>query len=346
VSISDPEVILGADTVYLSELSPKDKGFDFQKRQSGIVADLYSGTEFDRYSERISNCNLFLGFELGLDFDGLVSLKLSNAGFCKVRHCIACQSRGSFMWRTRFFHALPKILEDYSSSRYIFLTLTVKNPRVEDLRAEINLMNKAWQRLIQRKVWPALGTIKSIEVTRERDKDTGKFTGYAHPHIHAVLMVRSSYFANNYISHTEWMNLWKDCLRVEYDPVVHIKAINPRNGSVEDTKKAIIKSLFETFKYTIKPQDLIGMMGDKLDSDLKVKQFEENRQWLVEITKQMHAVKSFYALGCFKNYLRDDIENLDFVHDADDSADKHDIELGKIWFGWKDMLKRYIMTGS
>ncbi|GAB5853628.1 hypothetical protein JMUB7538_27340 [Staphylococcus aureus] len=37
------------------------------------------------------------------------------------------------MWQARFYQALPKIVVDYPSSRWLFLTLTVRNCEIGEL---------------------------------------------------------------------------------------------------------------------------------------------------------------------------------------------------------------------
>ncbi|WP_306465781.1 protein rep [Bifidobacterium breve] len=53
---------------------------------------------------------------------GETRLRLRSAQFCRVRHCPVCQWRRTLMWQARFYQALPKIVVDYPSSRWLFLT--------------------------------------------------------------------------------------------------------------------------------------------------------------------------------------------------------------------------------
>jgi hypothetical protein len=70
------------------------------------------------------------------------------------------------MWRARFFKALPEIQEAYPTGRWIFVTLTVKNCELSELAGYFDQNECCLERLIQRKEFPALGFIKSVEVTR------------------------------------------------------------------------------------------------------------------------------------------------------------------------------------
>ena len=66
------------------------------------------------------------------------------------------------------FQQLPKIQELYPTHRWVFLTLTVKNPPVTELRDTLKHMNDSWQRLIQTKRFKSgvAGFLRTTEVTR------------------------------------------------------------------------------------------------------------------------------------------------------------------------------------
>ena len=40
----------------------------------------------------------------------------------------------------------------------------------------------------------------------------------AHPHYHALLLVKPSYFTKNYIKQSEWVEMWQKALRADYAP--------------------------------------------------------------------------------------------------------------------------------
>ncbi|MBE3060577.1 protein rep, partial [Klebsiella pneumoniae] len=72
---------------------------------------------------------------------------------------------------------------DYPDSRWMFLTLTVRNCVIEELGETLSRMNTAFQRLKDRKeLRPVQGWIRTTEVTRGSD-------GSAHPHFHTLMMV-------------------------------------------------------------------------------------------------------------------------------------------------------------
>jgi plasmid rolling circle replication initiator protein Rep len=324
---------------YLSEISPKDKSWDKHKSESKLVARLYQNTPLDRYSHRIAECSGYLSFKWVIDPKTQEpKLKLNGCRFCHVRHCPICQWRRALMWIARFLGALPAITKDYSSARYIFLTLTVKNCELSELRETLVQMNKAWQRLIQRKGFPAIGFARSTEVTKSSD-------GKAHPHFHALLMVGSDYFAGrSYLTQVDWTKLWQKSLRIDYTPIVNVKAVKKRRKRVEgqneviipldgsdvseailDTSDEISSAIVEVFKYAIKPSDLIGTGS------------EADRQWLIGLTDQLHKTRSVALGGVFKKYLSES-EPEDLIGNNHEENDR----ISDITFGYRENLQRYV----
>jgi plasmid rolling circle replication initiator protein Rep len=294
----------------LSDLSPRDKPWDKHRSNSDRVAKHYSGSDFHRYSERMTFCSELLDFTLKPTDDESYALKLSSARFCRVRHCPVCQWRRSLAWKAKAYKVLPQIVEKYPKHRWLFLTLTQKNCKITDLRDTIQLMNKAFKRLTDLKAFPAIGWLRSLEVTRGKD-------GSAHPHFHCLLMVPSSYFGGNYIKQAEWVAMWRKCLRLDYDPVLDVQAI----------------------KHGRKPTDLVPELLKYCtkESDMTV-----DREWLLELTRQMHKLRAIATGGVLKEYLRAlEDEPEDLIHvDAEEEAIATDDDT-HLYFGWKQKEKKY-----
>jgi plasmid rolling circle replication initiator protein Rep len=331
----------GSDYVYLTDISPNDKPWDSHKWESRIVSKLYDQAGLTSYSKRIWECSQRLDFALKSDDAGTMRLKLHSARFCRVRWCPVCLWRKAMMWRARFIKALPAILADYPKARFIFLTLTVKNCELEDLRETLAAMNKAWKLMTLRKNFPAIGWLKSVEVTRGTN-------GLAHPHFHCLLMVKSSYFTHGYLSQQAWRDLWKDCMRLDYDPMVNVKVVKNRKQKVNNAVDNAVTSyvdvnvddkvdkpvngkvdpdlmagLLETIKYTTDTDDLVA------DPD-----------WLKGLTEQMHKTRAIGLGGIFKTYLSED-EPEDLIHtDLEDEAELKDEDV-RLIFDWAEIVRRY-----
>lgn len=301
--------------LYLSDISPKDKPWDKKRAQTDLIQEIYRNTEFHPKFEQMSGCGQELVFALVADDLGEVSFKLQSARFCRVRHCPQCQWRRSLKLVGRFLKALPNIQGDYPTARFIFLTLTVKNPRTEDLRETLEWMNKAWTRVTQRKQFPALGWIKSVEVTCSKSEP-----GMSHPHFHVLIMVPAGYFgsAGGYLSQDKWVELWRKSLRVEYQPSVHVRSVKPKKGS--EMSAAIV----ETLKYGVKPEEAIN---DPL--------------WLLELTRQLHNTRAIAVGGVLRRYLSEE-EPQDLININEQEDEAEPVTEEKFKFGWRQQVKRYV----
>ena len=326
------ETTSAPDGLFLSDISSKDKPWDRHRSRAAMVEQLYTECGYGRYAERINQCSLSLGFKPSTDERNLhqLKLKLFSAAFCRVRHCPVCQWRRSMMWQARTFQMLPRLQEAHPKHRYIFLTLTVRNVPLTGLRAAIQQMNKAWGRLSQRKAFPGLGWVKSIEVTRNPVSDE------AHPHIHALLMVNPSYFSGTtYLSQAKWTELWQKSLRVDYQPIVNVKAVKPKPGQA-DPIEAVRAAVVETVKYSVKEEDLIGKKHQQDNRETTM----TDADWLMELTKQLHKMRSVAVGGVFKDFMSDEEpENL-----VGASEEEIGSKAAEIFFGWDLKTKRYRHT--
>lgn len=217
-------------------------------------------------------------------------------------------------WRARFLSAAPAIAEAFPTHRWLFVTLTVRNCQPSELRQTLIQMSAAWKRLALRRNFPATGFIRATEITRGKD-------GTAHPHFHCLLLVKSSYFSHGYLKHSDWCTLWKEVLRIDYEPIVNVKAVKSRN---KDKTEAPIKAVLETLKYGIKVQDLVA------DSD-----------WLASITDQLYKTRAIAVGGVLRDFLREE-EPEDLIH-VDEQESEHQSEhTTDLWFSWQEIRKRYI----
>ena len=155
---------------FLSELSPSEISWDQHRATAEDLAVLYNrDLDFIKYADRINGCSGYLKFGVDADQGKLV---LKEVWFCRVRHCPVCQWRRSLKMRAMMYQNIENIIQQYPSHRWVFLTLTVKNPHVTDLRSTLNEMNKGWKRLIQSKRFDNVvdGFIRTTEVTRPKNR--------------------------------------------------------------------------------------------------------------------------------------------------------------------------------
>ena len=306
VAPSPDDVTIAAPT--LSDLSPGDKPWDKHRSFADRVQGHYAGSKFQDYANRVQDCSQLIGFGLAMGENGAAKLKLRSAKFCRVRHCPVCQWRRSLMWKAKAYKVLPKIIESYSTHRFLFITLTIKNIDITTLKESLKEMNTGFRRMAKLKAFPAIGWLRSTEVTRGRN-------GSAHPHFHCLLLVPSSYFGKNYVKQSEWVEMWRNSMRLDYNPILDVQAV--KNGSTP------MELIPELLKYCTKESDLVA-----------------DREWFLELTRQMHKMRAIATGGVLKEYLREleeDPEDLIGEGDQDQQAD----ESAQLFFGWKKREGKY-----
>jgi plasmid rolling circle replication initiator protein Rep len=294
----------------LVDLSPRDRPWDQHRQIAKVVQEHYKDSEHQKYSDRIDFCSLLLDFGLNPASDGTLALKLRSARFCRVRHCPVCQWRRSLQWQSKAHSILPEVVNLYPQHRWLFLTLTAKNVPINDLKKQIQHFGRSYQRLTQLNNWPATGWLRTLEVTRSAN-------GYAHPHYHCLLLVPSSYYGKNYIKQADWVQLWRRCLRVDYDPIVDIRSVS--------VNRSLVTIIPEIIKYCTK------------ESDLMV-----DRDWFLELTTQLHKTRSITTGGVLKSFfkaLKEEPEDL--IGESEDDASE---DFGLIRFAWRNRHKQYQMV--
>ena len=149
-------------------------------------------------------------------------------------------------------NVIAEVVKEKPKARWLFLTLSTKNAiDGETLENSLKEMAKAFHKLFRyKKVSKNLiGFMRSTEVT------VNKKDGSYNQHMHVLLCVENAYFRKkeNYITQSEWVDLWQKALQVNYRPVANIKAIKPNQKGDKDIQAAIK----ETSKYSIKSSDFL-----------------------------------------------------------------------------------------
>lgn len=306
-----------APGAYLSDYSDRDKKWDTRRDQGESIAELYDCDEFQNLASRMYKCANILEFAQTKPDEqtGEVKLKLASAMFCKVRHCPVCAWRKSLRNVAKFLARLPEIREQHPGAHWIFLTLTVRNCDPSELRGTIKAMNVAWKRMIQSKAWPALGFVRTTEVTRGKD-------GSAHPHFHALLMVPAGYFKGpKYIKQIDWALMWQAAMRLDYFPSVDVRKVKPKIKG-----QTIEAAVVETLKYGTKPADVI-----------------ENPDFLYAVTEQLHKLRFVASGGTLAGVLKDDATNDEMIDTgaSEEEGEERDETKKHLSFRWNPAKRRY-----
>lgn len=322
-----------------------DEKFPWRDKKSKTyrLAHLYDMAGYRRYGDRVAACASWLEYAVSENPDDILGEPLRTlhaARFCDLRLCPMCNARKARRAAILLSRVLDETQRRRPGTRYVFLTLTVRNVAGPDLGDAVAGLCQAWDRLQdQKRVERAFtGWFRAIEITRNpRD-------GTYHPHIHAILSADFNYFsrdAKKYISHDEWVERWRKALRVDYAPSVRVQATKARakdgkNGKRrESPDEAAAK---EAAKYATKDSEYIsGRVPDTLAAEI-VKTYTEALR-----RKRLTAfggVLKFVA----KLLDADNLEEGDLVH-IDDEAVREDVatmvEMYRWHFGvWDYVLER------
>lgn len=286
-----------SDQKILIDINSKGKDRDWRGRKimSLKLADIFKELGYRQsLIERLSSCGDVLKFIR--QEDG--SLRLYQAYFCKNKLCPMCNWRRSMKYSFQTSRIVDEAIKQEPKARFLFLTLTVRNVKGDDLNATLTSLTQSFDRLFRRvKVKKnLLGYLRSVEVTHNERENT------YHPHIHVLLMVKASYFSgagNNYISQKEWSEMWSQSLKVDYFPIVDIRGVKQLYQGIE-------KAIVETAKYPVKPMNL-----DVTD-----------KQVVDDLYQGLYRKRQLGFGGLFKTIKKqlefDDIENGDLIHIKDD----------------------------
>lgn len=312
---------------FLSDVSTRHKPWDVHRAEADEVQEAYAGgtSRHQRYATRVEQCSQVIGFARDPPAkNGRSKFKLTNAWFCRVRHCPVCQWRRSLMWQAKVYRALPALLKDFPHARFLFMTLTVRNCAIKDLRVTLTNMAHAWKRMIESRQWPARGWVRAVEITRSQ-KDRS-----AHPHYHCLLVVPPAYFQGDYLKQHEWAELWRQSLRIDYRPVVDIRTVKldlvQTSRRVNQPPKQLWGAVAEILKYAVKPSDMI-----------------RDHEWFRELVDQVHKIRGVAVGGILKRYIKErEKENL--LREPGDTELMQVSE--QLFFGWKQEVKRYRKIAS
>lgn len=204
-----------------------------------------------RSFERVYQCAEVLKFVEQTDG----TKKLYQSYFCKNKLCALCNWRRSMKYSYQASKIVEEAMRRNPKGRFLFLTLTVKNViGGQELNKAMAEILRGFNRLMKYKKADRnlIGFLRATEVTYSKKLDS------YHPHLHVLLMVRPSYFQSktDYINQREWTELWKKAMKLDYTPMVDIRAVKADKG------KGLKGAILETAKYPVKPFDVTD---DKMD---------------------------------------------------------------------------------
>lgn len=115
--------------------------------------------------QRMSNCALRLGLALELREDGTGKAWAETGHFCGARLCPMCEWRRSRAWRRRLMAGLPDFRAAHPTHKPVFLTLTVRNVPLGELRETVEHLHASFKRLRECSFFPTAYWLRRTEIT-------------------------------------------------------------------------------------------------------------------------------------------------------------------------------------
>jgi plasmid rolling circle replication initiator protein Rep len=243
----------------------QEQNFQNHKLMNNDIIIKLSECRFSKESEMVRNCGSFLTFSKQEHMQTLETrLKLKKADFCKFRFCATCNWRRNMNINRELLEAFKAIEDTKKRVVYLFLTLTVKNPATNDLKATVELMNDAFKRMSKTLAYKntILGHFKALEIVGDETQPNE-----VHPHFHVILIVAESYFKSpKYIHTDEWSKMWQKALRADYSPIVHVQKIKRKRTPSGKKLTALQCAVYEVAKYSVKHSILTDKSNDEFAS--------------------------------------------------------------------------------
>lgn len=296
--------------------------WETHKDSATKLADSYGRLGLHGKANRVDSCGNYLVFARADE-----GLRLQHAKFCKIRLCPMCAWRRSL----KIFAQTSKIMDCYDrlnpTHKYIFLTLTCRNVTGDMLAGQIDQLVTAWRNLAKSDVFKrhVNGWFRVLEVTHNLQADT------YHPHYHCILAVSNSYFKGQcYMSQAKWVQLWRDCMGIDYDPIVDVRLLRGGKSGVA-----------EASKYAAKPTDYLIT-----DDNYNVDTVQTDRAVAV-LDNALHKRRLVAYGGEFKCLHKaldlDDAETGDLIHTDNDSV-RADVGQALYIYHWHVGYRRYTLT--
>lgn len=290
---------------------------EFQEHKIQTLSIIEKYQHFNkRKAEDMTDCGQRLQFGL---YQNVLTLeeqkKLEEMYTCKDRFCPFCNWRRARKLSIQTYEVL-KAIEKGEKVRYIFVTFTIKNCHITQLRATIDHMRESFNRMKRRTRFTnsILGWLRVLEYPPQKNDNE-----FIHPHFHCLMVVPTKYFKTSndlYIKQEEWVQIWQEALGVDYVPQVDVRVIKAK-GEADPIAKAVA----ETVKYPLKITDL---------KDMPVELFEI-------FVRQMTRKRAIGDGGIISEYRRklklDDVENGDLIYDS--------LENEEIWQRIKTLLYEF-----
>ena len=163
----------------------------------------------------------------------------------------------------QFFNNLPDIIEQYPMHNWYFMTLTIKDCDVHQVRKSIDILNASFKKLLlgdkfskyfKQSSEEKCGYFKCLEIS-----DTEYSTTMCRPHLHVILhLPKNSTYSKNYVSREKLERLWLNALNIQDNYKI---TVDMQNIDFDDIHEQII-NLCNIASYMMK-HNSIDLLKDK-----------------------------------------------------------------------------------
>jgi hypothetical protein len=259
---------------------PLGKFTKHRRYSSPITRALMTDPDLRDLGRAIGNCSIRLGLDVPQAEGLLGEPLLRSAHLCNRRLCPFCEWRRTRVWRSRLIGGLNAAASDHPNWSAVFLTFTVRNCPVGELRQTIDQLHRSLKRLTLSPVWPSAHWLRRTEVTVSLadpcsggpcvsrsnggpSHETSRRIQSVHPHLHCLLLVRPSYWSRDYVKQLRWQQEWQMAARLDYAPVVDVRRAKAKPADDHLHGVAPVAAVIEAAKYATKATDLLSL-GDQL----------------------------------------------------------------------------------
>jgi hypothetical protein len=142
--------------------------------------------------------------------------------------------------------------------------------------------------------------------------------------------------------------MWQQSLRVDYKPLVHIQTVKNKQSNnpdltpdnLETDKSGMIKGICETMKYTVKEEDLTGVLS--LDNYL-------NSDFLKGLTEQMYLMRRVEYSGILKEFGKEvkeeESQNENLIKGGENKEEKEEV-IRTLVFKFQNALERFVKSSE
>lgn len=227
--------------------------------------------------------------------------------YCMNKFCPVCVWKKSNRVSLQLLRALALYAKDSPNVKlgFLFLTLTCKNPKIENLSECLKAMNTAWNRMWNNKSLKEKGR----KAHRLSDRILGYFRtteflgdktplGEAHPHFHCLLVVNQSYFNGaNYIPKAKWLEMWQRYFTYTTSEIIDIRKIRAKKRPKKRIKD---KNLLEipSFILNANKSDLHANLSQNIPTETLEHSVKEVSKYSIKETKIRELDPTLFKILC------------------------------------------------